>query len=252
MSEAKRGRRTVEDADTVAYFDEHVPEYSTGRLDFPAEFIARHRTADSAIVDIGCGAGNTLAHLRDATGIQDLCGIDVSERLLERTRAEVPGCETHLGSILDERMVATIGQRFDFAVIAAVLHHLIGRTRRESRRQAAEAVLGALALLRPGGHLIVVDEGFSPSLAVDALFYVKKAVTRVTSRRVGLFGYWNNIGPPVVSYYTNDELFELVAAGGRTVLVASRIEPEELSRPAGLALCKANTTIIARKDGQQY
>jgi SAM-dependent methyltransferase len=241
----------TEDADTVAYFDQHVPEYSTGRLDFPAEFIAGHRAPDSAIVDIGCGAGNTLAHLRDATGIQDLCGIDVSERLLERTREKVPGCETHLGSILDEQLVERIGQRFDFAVIAAVLHHLIGRTRRASRGQAAQAVLGALALLRPGGHLIVVDEGFSPSLAVDALFYVKKAVTRVTSRRVGIFGYWNNIGPPVVSYYTNEQLFELVAADGRTVLVDSRIEPERLSRPAGLALSKANTTIIVRKAGQE-
>ena len=37
----------------------------------------------------------------------------------------------------------------------------------------------------------------------------------------------------------------------RTVLVDSRIEPERLSRPAGLALRKANTTIIVRKDGQE-
>jgi SAM-dependent methyltransferase len=239
-----------EDADTVAYFDEHVPEYSTGRLSFPAEFIRRHPAGDPAIVDIGCGAGNTLAYLRDATGVEALCGIDVSERLLERTRELVPGCETHLGSILDDALVERVGQRFDFAVIAAVLHHLIGKSRRESRGLASRAVLNALALLRPGGHLIVVDEAFSPARVVDGVFYVKKAVTRLTARRVGLFGYWNNIGPPVVSYYTREQLFDMVAAGGRTELVDSRVEPERLGKGASVLLRKANVTIVSRKSAQ--
>jgi SAM-dependent methyltransferase len=241
----------MHDADTVAYFDDHVPEYSTGRLDFPAEFIRANLRPDSAIVDIGCGAGNTLAHLRDATGVQALCGIDVSQRLLERTREEVPGCETHLGSILDDDLVAGIGARFDFAVIAAVLHHLIGTTKRESHELAARAVGNALDLLRPGGHLIVVDEAFSPKPAVNALFYVKKGLTRLTSERVGLFGYWNNIGPPVVSYYSERELLDMVACGGRTTLVDSAREPERLSAPAGYVFRKLNLTLVARKGAER-
>ena len=236
----------TEDADTVAYFDEHVPEYSTGRLGFPAEFIREHRRRDSSIIDIGCGAGNTLAYLREATGIESLCGIDVSEKLLERTRERVPGAETRLGSILDRELVESLGARFDFAVIAAVLHHLIGRSRRDSHRQAAAAIHNALDLLRPGGHLIVVDEAFSPARGADAVFWVKKGVTRVTSRRVGLFGYWNNIGPPVVSYYTRSQLLEMVAAGGRAELVGSRSEPERLSAPARWLLSKENLTLISR------
>jgi SAM-dependent methyltransferase len=237
----------MHDADTVAYFDDHVPEYSTWRLDFPAEFISRHRKPDSAIVDLGCGAGNTLAHLRDATGVERLCGIDVSERLLERTREEAPGAETRLGSILDDALVEEIGPRFDFAVIAAVLHHLIGRTRGQSRQLAFQAVENALGLLRPGGHLIVVDEAFSPVRVVDALFYVKKGLTRITSERVGLFGYWNNIGPPVVSYYSESVLRSMVEAGGRATIVDSRREPERLSPPAGYVFSKVNLTLVARK-----
>jgi SAM-dependent methyltransferase len=236
----------VHDADTVAYFDEHVPEYSTGRLAFPAEFIREHRREESAIVDIGCGAGNTLAYLRDATGVRDLCGIDVSERLLERMGEEVPGAEAHLGSILDEELVRRIGPRFDFAVIAAVLHHLIGRNRRESREMAARAVRHALDLLRPGGHLIVVDEAFSPQPAVSAVFWVKKGMTRITSRRVGLFGYWNNIGPPVVAYLSRSQLLELMAAGGRAELVSSRVEPARLPAPARWLLRKEDVTLVAR------
>lgn len=236
----------MHDTDTVAYFDEHVPEYSTGRLAFPAEFIREHRQAGSAIVDIGCGAGNTLAYLRDATGIQDLCGIDVSERLLERMREEVPGAEAHLGSVLDRELVERIGRRFDFAVIAAVLHHLIGRNRRESRELAARAVHHALDMLRPGGHLIVVDEAFAPQAAVSAVFWVKKGVTRVTSRRIGLFGYWNNIGAPVVAYLSRQQLMEMVQAGGRAELVSSRVEPARLSAPARWLLRKEDVTLVAR------
>jgi SAM-dependent methyltransferase len=235
------------DPDTVAYFDDHVPAYSTWRLDFPAEFIRANLSTDSAIVDIGCGAGNTLAHLREATGVQSLCGIDVSERLLERARKEVPGCDTRLGSILDDALVADIGARFDFAVIAAVLHHLIGPSKRESHELAAKAVGNALDLLRPGGHLIVVDEAFSPRPAVNALFYVKKALTRLTSERVGVFGYWNNIGPPVVSYYSERQLLAMVSCGGRTTLVDSHREPERLSAPAGYVFRKLNLTLVARK-----
>jgi SAM-dependent methyltransferase len=236
----------TEDADTVAYFDEHVPEYSTGRLGFPAEFIREHRRDDSAIVDIGCGAGNTLAYLSEATGVEALCGLDVSEKLLERTRQELPGAETHLGSILDRKLVDELGARFDFAIIAAVLHHLVGRNRSESHANAALAVSNALDLLRPGGHLIVVDEAFSPRWATSGVFWVKKAVTRLTSKRVGIFGYWNNIGPPVVSYYNRSQLLELTTAGGRAQVVDSRAESEQLSAPAGWLLSKDNLTLIAQ------
>ena len=61
----------IEDTDTVAYFDEHVPEYSVGRLERPAAFISANGGAAASIVDIGCGAGNTLAYMRDATGASD-------------------------------------------------------------------------------------------------------------------------------------------------------------------------------------
>ena len=174
--------------------------------------------------------------------------MDVSANLLERTREAVPGCETHLGSIIDPALVDQIGrERFDFAVIAAVLHHLIGRTRRESHERARLAVLHALELLKPGGHLIVVDEGFSPPRVVDAVFYVKKAVTRLTSRRVGILGEWNNIGPPVVSYYTNEQLVDMVEANGAAELVEQVREPAVLSRGVNSVLTKTDLTLISRK-----
>jgi hypothetical protein len=109
------------------------------------------------------------------------------------------------------------------------------------------AVTNALELLKPGGHLIVVDEGFSPPRAVDAVFYLKKAVTRLTSRRVGILGEWNNIGPPVVSYYTSEQLVEMVQARGAAELVDQVREPGSLGRGARILLSKTDITLISKK-----
>jgi hypothetical protein len=65
---------------------------------------------------------------------------------------------------------------------------------------------------------------------------------------VKILGRWdNNIGAPVVSYMTNEELFELVRAGGRAEIVDREVEPESLSRGVDLVLRKTNTTVVAQK-----
>ena len=234
------------DEDTVAYFDQHTPEYGTSRLEPAARFIRERGHEGSSLIDVGCGVGNTLEYLVHAGGIEGTAGLDVSARCLEQTRERVDA-ETFLGSVLDRELVESIGPKYDFAVVAAVLHHLIGDSRRESREHAKLAVANSKRLLKPGGHLIIHEPVYSPYSAMTALFYVKKTVTRITDRRVGLFGYWNNIGAPVVSYYTEPVLEEMLRAGEPATVVerhVERWEPPRLVRPF---VGKASVTLIARK-----
>ena len=233
------------DEATVAYFDDCVPEYGTSRLQFAARFVADRAEPGSGLIDIGCGTGNTLAYLSAEAGISNVAGLDVSENCLDQVRERLD-CETHHGSILDSEMIAHIDARFDFAIVAAVLHHLIGRTRAESRRYAMLAVDNALSLVKPGGYLIVHEPVYYPSLAMSAVFYVKKGVTRMTSKRVPLLGYWNNIGAPVVSYYTNEGLIEMVTRGDNE-LVAEEIREEEVPRAVRKLLRRTSTTLIVRR-----
>jgi SAM-dependent methyltransferase len=233
------------DQDTVDYFDEHLIDYGEARLGYAAQAIDERKKGGDSVVDLGCGTGNTLAFVREVTGLTDLVGIDVSERCLEKTRERV-GCETVHGSILDRDVAASFAGRFDFAIVAAVLHHLIGRSRKESKRLAGDAVKNALTMLKPGGHLVVVEPIFYPPLAMDALFYVKKTVTRLTSKRVKLGRYDNNLGPPVVSYMTNEELFEMIEAASAEI-VDRDVDPERLGRGVDRILGKTNTTVVARK-----
>jgi SAM-dependent methyltransferase len=233
------------DEETVAYFDANVPEYGAERLKHAADFIRERANGDSSLIDIGCGVGNTLEFVAEATGIRNLAGIDVSTSCLTKTAERVP-CELHHASILDRGFVDEIGARFDFALLVAVLHHLVDKTRQRSRRNAETAISHALQLLRPGGSLIIHEPSFEPRLAMDAVFYLKRYVSLMTKRRVPVFGYWSNIGPPVVSYYGVGELEDMVGRENGAV-VGRWKEPHALDRPLHLVLRATDVTFAVER-----
>jgi SAM-dependent methyltransferase len=239
------------DAGTEAYFDSRTPEYDAASRFAPAaERIRRRAGEGSTLVDVGCGTGNVLAYLRDATGVRRLAGIDVSLRCLEQAHARL-GCETHQGSILDAGLVARLAGRFDFAVLGAVLHHLVGPTRRASRARARLALAHSLSLVGPGGHVIVLEPVFSPPWTMGVVFYAKTLAAKLTSRRLELFDRWNNLGAPVVSYYTTEELRQMIAADPRAELLDLQTVPAYLSslqRAAFIRRREDATLVIRRRD----
>ena len=233
-----------------AYFDTWTPEYDATRFAPAVEWIRRLAGEGSTLVDVGCGSGNVLAYLRAETGLGRLAGMDVSPRCLERTRLRV-GCETHQGSILDAGLVERLAGRFDFAVLGAVLHHLVGRTRRASRERARLALAHAVSLVRPGGHVIVHEPVFYPPWAMDLVFHAKRVASALTSRRLELFDPWNNLGAPVVSYYTGEELQQMVAEDPRAELLDLRSVPAYLSslqRAACIRRREDATLVVRRRD----
>jgi SAM-dependent methyltransferase len=240
-------RDSVIDRATIQYFDDHMHDYSPKRLRSAVNVINSIATPKDLLVDIGCGTGNVLAHLRAQTALRHLCGIDVSLNCLAKAK-ERSGCDVRQGSVLDLDFVRSIGPRFDFALLSAVLHHLIGRTRRDSRLLAVRALTNSLRLLKPNGVLIVIEPTFSPRLVMDAVFWAKKAVTLITSARIPLGGYWNNIGAPVVSYYSTEEVSEMIRAAGNTELAECHRVPIRLSRIQSLGLIQSreSATYVVR------
>jgi SAM-dependent methyltransferase len=248
VKEAGAGPR---DVGTEAYFDCWTPEYDAASRFAPAaEWIRRLADGESTLVDVGCGSGNVLEYLRDQTGLRRLAGIDVSPRYLQQARERV-GCETHQGSILDADLVARLAGRFDFAVLGAVLHHLVGRTRRASRERARVGLAHAVSLVRPGGHVILNEPVFYPPWMMDLVFYAKRAASALTSRRLELFHHLNNFGAPVVSYYTNEELRRMVAEDPRAEVLDLRSAPAHLTslqRAVFIRRREDTTVVIRRRD----
>jgi SAM-dependent methyltransferase len=169
------------------------------------EAIKRYGPESASLIDIGCGTGAALEHICSNTGLRDVWAMDVSEEALALATERMQ-CQTLVGSVLDGQLSERMPRQFDFVLVAAVLHHLIAPTRRASEGLAMGALRNAFHLVRPGGYMIIMEPVFAPVWAMDAVFYVKRAVTAITSHRLGIFGYWNNIGAPVVSYYNVDQL----------------------------------------------
>ncbi|MFH1753941.1 MAG: class I SAM-dependent methyltransferase [Candidatus Omnitrophota bacterium] len=210
------------DREVTAYFDRTVPIYNVKRLERTVEIINLYRAGSRSLLEIGCGTGSALEFIKSRTGMDELCGIDVSARSLDEAKKRV-GCETVSASILDKDLHKKIDKRYDFVLISSVLHHLVGKTRSESRKNALFAVSNALRLVNKGGFLIVGETTFKTEAAMTALFYVKRLTTKISSKRIHLGGSEYNIGAPVVSFYSNDQVLEMIRSAGETEIVDTHI-----------------------------
>ncbi len=236
----------ADDQATVEYFEQHAHDYSASRLRPAVAFVKKHMSQDASLIDIGCGSGNVLAHIARTTRISNLVGLDVSERCVELTRQKV-AAEVYRASVLDVATVDRFRGRFDFAVLAAVLHHLVGPTRRRSQHAASQAVSNAVQLVKPGGYLIVMEPTFTPAAPVFALFWAKTMLAKIFRRRLPVGDYWNNIGAPVVSYYSSNQVLAMLRSSAVAEVVQVENIPQQLSTLADLLLSKSNTTIVARR-----
>lgn len=236
------------DNDTISYFDNYTPEYSVGRLAHVVTAIKCYGPKNGSLLDIGCGTGNTLEFVRNKTSLKNFYGMDVSQKCLLKTKERID-CDTFLGSILDSNFIDKISERFNFVLLSAVLHHLIGKTRKESKAYSFLAIQNCLRLLKDDGYLIIMEPTFCPSIAMDIIFYIKKLLTKITSKRVSMFGKYNNLGAPVVSYFTDKQLLKMVNDIKSCRIVEKNIEERKVSFLWRFALIKhrRDATIVVKK-----
>jgi SAM-dependent methyltransferase len=111
-SEPTGGRR---DSRTEAYFDTWTPEYDAARFASAAEWINRLRGEGGSLVDVGCGSGNVLAYLREATGLRRL--EDLLEMARHDPRAEVVELRSAPAYLSSLQRAAFIRRREDTTLV---------------------------------------------------------------------------------------------------------------------------------------
>ena len=209
------------DEATVDYFDRHCHEYGRNRIRGVAKLLRPYVGPESRLVDVGCGTGGNLARLSKALKLTDVTALDASAESVAQAAERMPQATTRVASLLDDADVAPLRGQYDVVLMAAVLHHLVGATRAESRRNAEVGLANAASLARPGGLVVVLEPVFTPRGVAgallapsDTLFWLKRAVTTVTDERLPVLGYWNNIGAPVVSFYGYTEVSSMIIKAG--------------------------------------
>jgi SAM-dependent methyltransferase len=199
----------VKDKKTHEYFDKFTPHYKPERFNFAIQFLKKHSNAENSLIDIGCGDGATLWLVKERTPLKRLTGLDISTNYLKKAQ-ELVGCEAVEGSILDNDFLDKYRRNYDYCTLGAVLHHLIGKNRKASASYAAQCLKNSMALLKPGGYLIIFEPTHSPSFLMTIVFYLKKIVGHFADNRVELYAKWINFGHPVVSYYTVEQVIQFI------------------------------------------
>ncbi len=201
-----------------AFFDRFTPTYNENRL----AFVDRHLASlprSSAVIDLGCGDGAMIDHLRSGHPELNYVGLDPSEAYIDRAKARLEeGADLFVGSLLDHEVVKNLGNDYAACLLVSVLHHLVGRTQRECIQNVEEAIENALSLLKPGGKLFIFEPALAPAFWSKLAFTLKRSVLRVSgNRRVEIGPGWANIGAPLVHFFTPEDLLSLVTAAGAEV-----------------------------------
>jgi len=187
------------------YFEKFSPNYSLDNFSLIVDYLRGKKRKD--ILDVGCGDGRSLEVLNkylnaDVFGLEEAEGYKIK---MKKNLAE----KIFWMSILDGGILKKVNRKFDAVIISRVLHHLVSQSPQKSKELSCRAIRNAFKLTQKGGEVIISEPIFEPACLNSFVFYIKKFFSRITRRRVTLFGHWNNIGEPLVSYFTINEIKEL-------------------------------------------
>jgi len=105
--------------------------------------LAPQLAADSVLLDVGCGQGRLLSEFRAALPQAELHGLDISPKLIEIAKRNVPGANVVTG---DAENLAYKNGQFHAVVMTEVLEHL---------GQPVVALRQVSRILQPGGWLLM-------------------------------------------------------------------------------------------------
>jgi len=164
--------------------------------------ICKILSPDSKILEVGGGSGHMLDLIKSNTFIKDLYNIEIAYKAYKGQVKENIGL---IGG--DALNMPFKDECFDCVLMKDVLHHLVGKTRKESKNNALKCIKESFRVLKNEGYLILLEECNKSEIFSSIIFYVTLVLSFLgfSCKALGLRKY------VIVSFLTPNEIKTLLS-----------------------------------------
>jgi len=210
------------------HFTEASEEYATRKGYVHPEhdpvilnFIKDTCTEDSKVLEVGGGSGYMLDLISSETDIKHLYNCEIVPEVYRNQINKEIGL---IGG--DALNLPFKSSSFDYVIIKNLLHHLVGRTRRESKDNARRAVKELKRVTKDGGYIIILEQYNRHEFFSTVIFYLTLffSVFGISFKSFGLRKY------VIVSFLTPDEIRKLLTGAGDVEIVLDREKRLDVSK----------------------
>lgn len=162
--------------------------------------LAINQTLNAGIEELlDIGNGGIINY--DASKIRNITALDLF--FDENQTPEYPNVKFKKGSALD---IPFENERFDMVLMQNLLHHVIGKSVRESKEMMRKVLSESYRVLKPGGRLLIIES------TVPSWFYSIETVL------FSLFVRFNPLKHPATFQYTQEYIKEIAEQLGFSLL----------------------------------
>lgn len=133
--------------DSISASGEEPAYFAAYKVDYIVRVLGRNESSDLAILDFGCGIGNSLPHLAGAFPGAKLHGVDVSSESISLAQQRCPQAELHV--VVNDCMPIAESS-IDIAMAACVYHHIPPEQRQAWTNEIRR-------VLKPDGHFFIFE-----------------------------------------------------------------------------------------------
>ena len=184
-------------------------------------FIRSNASSEDKILEVRGGSGAFLDLVLENTSIKETYNVEL---VFETYKKQVNENICLIGgNALD---LPFKDCSFERVVIKNLLHHLVGRTRRESKAFTKRAVEELIRVTKDGGYIIILDQYNRHRFFSSVIFYLTLFFS-VFGINFKSFGWGKNV---IVSFLTPDEIKNLLTGAGNVEIVLSMENRLDVSR----------------------